>query len=201
VEGQHRVLELVGPEPSDDVRRHEDQRIADRDLAAPHVGLEAARRQSSLAVRVGQRREPRLADEIGLGRPDRGDIHLVAADNGQANPDRAVALGRFQAEPVSLMDEALVGGRDRLLDADPDPGRLVVVVLVPDRLGRQPRRLERVARADARRHQQVQVPLRARHRTHARFDDDERVRRVGEAIVLGDETELQLESGAQAGLS
>jgi hypothetical protein len=38
------------------------------------------------------------------------------------------------------------------------------------------------------------VPLRARDRTDAGLDDDDRVRRVGEAIVLGDDTELHLEA-------
>ena len=97
------------------------------------------------------------------------------------------------------MGEPLVGRRDRLLEADPDAGRLVVVVLVADRLGGQPGRLVGVARVQARGHQQVQVALRARDRTDARLDHDERVGRVGEAVVLGDDAELHLESNGQSG--
>ena len=201
VERQHRVLELVGAELGDDVGRDEDERVADRDLAAPDVRLELARGQAALAVRVGQGRQARLADQVGLGRPDRRDVHLAAADDGHADADRPVAVGRLEAEPVGLVGEPLVGGRDRLLEADPDPGRLVVVVLVADRLGGQAGRLERVARRDPRGHEQVEVALRARDRADARFDDDERVRRVGESVVLGDDAELHVESYGHPGLS
>ncbi|MEJ7696754.1 MAG: hypothetical protein WKF78_09120 [Candidatus Limnocylindrales bacterium] len=45
------------------------------------------------------------------------------------------------------------------------------------------------------------MALRARHGAHARLDHDERIRRVGQAVVLGDESELQLETGSHAGLS
>ena len=201
VERQHRVLELVGPEARDDVGRDEHERVADRDLAAPDVGLQAARGQAALAVGVGQRREAGLADQVGLRGPHGRHVHLVAADHRDPDADRPVAVGRLEAEPVGLVDQPLVRGRDRLLEADPDPGRLVVVVLVADRLGGQPRRLERVARADAGRDEQVEVALRAGHGSHARLDHEEGVRRVVEAVVLGDEAEFQLESGGHAGLS
>ena len=91
VEREHRVLELVRAELGHDVRRDEHQRVADRDLAAPDVRLELARRQAALAVRVGQRREPGLADQVGLGGPDGRHVHLVAADDGHGHADRPVA--------------------------------------------------------------------------------------------------------------
>ncbi len=194
VERQHGVLELLGAEARDDVRAHQHERVAEGDLAAPHVGLELPGRQAAFAVRVGQRREARLADEVCLRRADRRDVHLAAADDRDADADRAVAARAAQAEPVALVGEPLVGGRDRLLEADPDAGRLVVVVLVADRLGGQARRFEGVPRADLRGDEQVEVPLRARHRADAGLDDDDRVRRVGEAIVLGDDTELHMEA-------
>ena len=200
VERQHRVLELVGAELGDDVGRDEDERVADRDLAAPDVGLQVTRRQAAFTVRVGQRREAGLADQVGLGRPDRRHVHLAAADHGHADPDRPVPVGRLEVEPVGLVRQPLVGRRDRLLEADPDPGRLVVVVLVADRLGRQARRLERVARRDPRGHQQVEVTLGSRDGTDARFDDDERVGRVGESIMLGDDAELHVEPYGHPGL-
>jgi hypothetical protein len=85
------------------------------------------------------------------------------------------------------VEEALVGGRDRLLEADPDPRRLVVVVLVADRLGRQPGGLERMARAGPRRDQQIEVALRPGDRADARLHDDEGVGRIVEPVVLCDD--------------
>jgi hypothetical protein len=95
MEGQHRVLELVGAELGDDVGRHEHERVADRDLAAPNVRLERRRRQPALAMRIGQGRQPGLANQIGLGRADGGHVHLAAAHDGHANPDRPVAVRRL----------------------------------------------------------------------------------------------------------
>ena len=45
------------------------------------------------------------------------------------------------------------------------------------------------------------MALGARDRTHRRLHHDEGVGRVGKAVVLGDESELQLETGGHAGLS
>ena len=44
------------------------------------------------------------------------------------------------------------------------------------------------------------MALGARDGPDARLDDDERVGRVGEAVVLGDDAELHLESDGHAGL-
>jgi hypothetical protein len=179
----------------------QDERVADRDLAAPDIRLQGAGRQSALAMRIGQRGQTRLADEVGLGRANGRDVHLAAADDGHADPDRPVAVRCPQPEAVGLMGEPLVRGRDRLLEADADAGRLVVVVLISDRLGRQARRLEGVARRDARGHEQVQVALGARDRPDARFDDHERVGRVGESVVFGDDADLHVEPYGHPGLS
>ncbi len=187
MERDHRVLQLVGAEPGHDVRRDEHQRVTDRDLAAPDLGFQAAGRQAALAMRVGQGREAGLADEVGLGRPDRRHVHLVATHDTDADADRPVLARDLQAETVGLVEQALVGRGDRLLEADADPRRLVVVILVADRLGREARGLERMARARARRHQQVQVALRPGDRADARLDDHEGVGRVVEAVVLGDD--------------
>ena len=106
MERQHRVLELVGPELGDDVRRDEDERITDRDLAAPDVRLEVGRRETALPVRVGQRGQAGLADQVRLRGSDRRDVHLVAADHGHAHPDRPVAVGGLEPEPVGLVRRA-----------------------------------------------------------------------------------------------
>ena len=201
MEREHRVLELVGSQAGDDVGRDQRQGVADRDLAAPDVWLQAAGRQPSLAMRIGQGREASLTDQERLSRPDGRHVGLVPTHDREADADRTVAVSGLEPQPVGLVDESLVGGRDRLLDADADPGRLVVVVLVADGLGGKAGRLECVAAADARRDEQVEVALRARHRTDARFDHDERIRRVRESVVLGDESELQLESGGHTALS
>ena len=118
MERDHRVLELVRPEPGDDVRRDQDERVADRELAAPDVGLEVGGRQAALAMRVGQRREPGLADQVGLGRADRRDVQLVAADDRDADADRPGPSAVAQPEPVALVAQPLVGELDRLLEAD-----------------------------------------------------------------------------------
>ena len=97
VERDHRVLELVGSELGDDVGRDQDERVADRDLAAPDLRLQPVRGQAALAMGIGQRREPGLADEVGLGRPDRRHVHLVATDDGDADADRPVVVGRRAA--------------------------------------------------------------------------------------------------------
>jgi hypothetical protein len=137
MERDHRVLELVGADPGHHVRRDQHEAVADGDLAAPDVGLQVAGREAALAVRIRERRQPSLADQVGLGRADRRDVELVVPDDRDPDPDRAVVVRAVEAEPLALVVEALVGRRDRLLDADPDPGRLVVVVLAPDRLGRR----------------------------------------------------------------
>jgi hypothetical protein len=57
-----------------------------------------------------------------------------------------------------------------------------------------------MARRDSRRHEQVEVTLRACDGTDARFNDDERIGRVGESIVLGDHAELHVEPYGHPGL-
>ena len=116
--------------------------------------------QAALAVRIGQRRETSLADQVGLGRADRRDIQLVVADDGDRDPDRAVVAGPVQRRARSRWWlSRLFAERDRLLDADPDPGRLVVVVLAAHRLGGELGRLLRLGRRDRRGHDQVEVAL------------------------------------------
>jgi len=67
---------------------------------------------------------------------------IPGVDDGDPDADRTRILP--EVPTLAGMGEALVRGLDRLDEADPDPGRLVVVVLVPDRLGGEARRLERV---------------------------------------------------------
>ena len=45
------------------------------------------------------------------------------------------------------------------------------------------------------------MTLRARHGSDARLDDDERVGRIGEAIVFGNDAEFHLEPYGHPGLS
>ena len=66
----------------------EAQRVADRELAAPDLRLEGLHGQAAVAVGVGQRGQPGLADEVGLGRPDGRDVQLATADDGHRDADR-----------------------------------------------------------------------------------------------------------------
>ncbi len=152
-------------------------------------------------MRVGQRREARLADEVRLRGSDRRDVQLVAADDGHADPDRPVHAVAVEVEAIALVGEALVGRRDRLLEADPDPRRFVVVVLAPDRLRGELGRLLGALARDRRGDDEVQVALRSRDGSDARLDDDDRVGRVGYAIWLGNDAELHLETDGHAALS
>ena len=108
MERDHRVLELVGADPGHDVRRDEDEAVADGDFAAPDVGLQVAGREAALAVRIGERRESRLADQVRLCGADRRDVQLVVADDGDPDPDRAVVVRSVETEPLPLVIEALV---------------------------------------------------------------------------------------------
>ena len=126
-------------------------------------------------MRIRESGQSRLADEVGLGRADRPDVELVAADHRDADADRAVDAVAMEREPIALVAEPLVGRPDGLLQADPDPGRLVVVELAPDRLRGELGRLLGALARDRRGDDQVQVALRARDGADARLDDDDRV--------------------------
>src|SRR4051794_5984894 len=77
------------------------------------------------------------------------------------------------------MAQPLVGVGDRLDEALADARRLVVVVLVADRLGRQARRLAGTVAAGPAGHEDVEVALRPSAGSDRRLDDDDRVGRVG----------------------
>ena len=110
------------------------------------------RRRPSSAGRPGPRlvlghQQPRGADEVGLGVADRGHVELVAADDRERRCRATPAAGRC---PRGC--RAACGWRSgRLLEADRDARRLVVVVLAPDRRrrpARSPRAAAPAARAD-----------------------------------------------------
>ena len=136
VERDQRVLEGVGADPGDHVCRDEAEGVAHGQLAPPDLGLQLRDRQAALPVRVGEGGQPRLADEVGLGGAHGGDVELPAADHGDRDADRAGAV-LLVAQPVAvpLVGQALVGDAEHLRQALADPGRLVVVVLVADRVG------------------------------------------------------------------
>ena len=79
------------------------------------------------------------------------------------------------------------------------PGRLVVEVVVVDRLGHGLGRLAEPRPGQPAGHEQEQAALRAEGRPDRRLVDDDRVRGVGKAILLGDEAELHLEPYGQVG--
>jgi hypothetical protein len=198
VERDQRVLEGVGPDAGDDVRRDEAERVADVELAAPDLGHELRGGEAALAVGIREGRQAGLADEVGLGGSDGRDVQLAAPDHGDRDADRAGLLAVSHAVAVALVGEALVGDPQHLGQALADAGRLVVVVLVADRVGDHPGRLARAIARDPRGHEQVQVALRASDGADRWLDHHDRVGRVGDPVLLRDGAELQLESDGQA---
>ena len=102
-----------------------------------------------------------------------------------------------EAVAVALVGEPLVGDAHDLDQALPDPGRLVVVVLVADRVRDDAGRLARPAAARPRGHQEVQVALGAPHGADRRLDHDDGVGGVRQPVLLRDGAELQLETDGQ----
>ena len=101
--------------------------------------------------------EKGLADQVGLGRADRADVELVAADHGHTDADGSIRAVTMKVQPVALVGEPLVRRGDRLLETDPDASRFVVVVLAPDGLRRELGCLLRALACDGRRDDQVEV--------------------------------------------
>jgi hypothetical protein len=197
VERHHGVLELVRAQLRGHVGRHQDERVANGDLAAPHDRRGVLHRQAVPAAGVRERHQVRLSNQVGLRGAGRHDVELVAADHGDADADRA---GRpvTQPEPVPLGEEAAVRGADRLLQADDQSGRLVVVVLTLDGVCHEVRGIaEAPALADAR-HNEEEAPLGAGRRPDRRLDDGNGVRGVLEPLMLRHEAELHLESDGHA---
>ena len=60
-------------------------------------------RQTAVGLSVGECQQPRLADQVGLDRSDRGHVELVAADHGQGEADRR-SLIRTHRRPVGEWD-------------------------------------------------------------------------------------------------
>ena len=202
VERDHRVFQLVGPQAPHHVRRDEDERVSDRELAAPDIRLQVAGREAAIAVGVGQRREARAPDQVGLRRPNGRYVELVGADDGHGHADGPGSfLAASRGQSIPDVGEPLVGEPDGLLEADPDPGRLVVVVLAADRVRRKPRRLAHAAAWHPAGDQEVEVALGTRNRAHVRLDDDQGVRGVIDAVRVRDHAELHLEPNGHAGLS
>ena len=193
VERDDRVLELAGPEGARDVRGDEDQGVAGGDLASPDIGGRVVVGKSVLAVRVREGQEVRLADEVGLDGAGGDDVELIAADDGDADPDRPAGRLR-EPELLARRGQAPVGVPDRLLEADDQAGRLVVVVLGLDGLGDEGGCLAQLPAAPDSGNDEKQAPLGARRRADRRFDDRDDVRGILQAIVLGDDAEFHLES-------
>ena len=148
--------------------------------------------KAAAGVRVGKRQEVGLVDEVGLDRPGRRDVQLAAADHGDAEADGPAPSA--EAEALALGGEPAVRRADRLLEADDEAGRLVVVVLALDRVGDEARRLLEPPGAPAPGHDEVEAPLGPGRRPDRRLDDGDGVRGVLEAVGLGDNAELHLQS-------
>ena len=131
-------------DPGHHVRRNQAQRVAHLQLAPPHLGLQLARREAALLVRVGKGRQAGLADQVGLGRADGRHVHLAAADHGDRDADRPLRLVLAQVVPVTLVGESrrrhtFVAERDVAAFAvaavrSPDARNATVLVGGPDAL-------------------------------------------------------------------
>ena len=132
------ALELLGPDGLGHVARHEQEGVADAQLAAPDVdptGLVATAGEPGHRPAVGHQ-QPRVAHEVGLDRADRREVELVVADDRDADAER---LGG-EAGALATSAQPAVGAADGLLEADGHAGGLVVVVLVADRVRDELRR-------------------------------------------------------------
>ena len=197
VEGDERVLERIRPEGGDDVRGHQHELVADVDIAAPDIGLDLVRWEAPVPVRVGQRRQSCASAEVCLGRAHRAHVQLVVADDGDAHADRA--RGVAQRAALAGVGQALVRDLDRLDEAHPDPGRFVVVVLAPDRVGDEGCGVSGARPGDARGDEEEEVALRPRLRTDARLHVERGVRRIGRLLRVGDDAELHLDPVGHGG--
>ena len=121
---------------------------------------------------IRQRRQAGLADQVGLGRADRRDVQLVAADDRDPDPDRAVVVRRRAARAARAGGSGACSPRRSPSRCRPGsrPTRRSSTRRGSSRrrAGSPPGRLRR---RDRRGHDQVQVALGAGDRADRRLDD------------------------------
>jgi hypothetical protein len=192
VEGHHGVLELVRADHPGQVPGDQQERVADRDVAAPDVDTRVASgRQTFPALLVRERQQPCLTDQVGLGVAGRGDVELVTAHHRHHHAQRAGC----QAAALPAVTQPPIGVADRLLQAVRDPRGLVVVVLAPDGVGHQRSRLTRLAPvAGPAGDDDEEAALGAADRADVGLGDEQRIRRGLQPVLLGYQTDLEVES-------
>ena len=94
VQCHDRVLELLCADHLDQVARAQHERIADRELAPPHVDLEAVCRGQPGAALVLGHEQPRRAHEVAVGIAAGRNVELVAAHDRERDADRAHRAGQ-----------------------------------------------------------------------------------------------------------
>src|SRR6185503_20347032 len=97
-----------------------------------------------------------------------------------------------QGAALAGVAQALVRDLDRLDQADPDSGGFVVVVLAPDGVGDELRRVACPLAGHPRGDEQEEMALGARLRSDARLDVERGVRRIWGVLGVGNDTELHL---------
>ena len=197
VQRHDRVHELVRAQLRGHVGRDEDERVANRDLAAPHVRGDLLHRQAVGPPGLGQGQQVRLPDQVRLRGTGRDHVQLVAPHHRQADPD-GTCRSTAERQPLPLGEEAPVGGPDRLLQAHDETSRFVVVVLALDGIGDEMGRLANPPPATDAGDNEEETPLGAGRRSNRRLDDGDGVRGVLEPLMLGHEAELHLESDGHA---
>ena len=169
-----RVLDRAQADAPGDVRGHEDEAVARGYLAVPDLGaIHVVDGQAAVRARVREGQEPRLPDEVSLGRAERGHVELVAPDYGEGETDRTgFAGGRRPACPAS--GRGPCWPRRSPSEGRRNAGRQVVVVVIPYTLGNELGRLAQLAPTGPR-DEQVQAPLGARRRADDGLDNDDGV--------------------------
>ncbi len=171
VQRHDRVLELLGTNHLGQVAGHQQQRVADGDLAPPDLDPQCVVRGQSRLLRVVGDQQARRPHEVRLGAPDCRDIQLVVADDRDGDAQRA----GWQAAALATAAQLAIGAPDRLLKTDGHARRLVVVILAPDRVRHERRGIPGAAADAGGADDEIQVPLGADLGAGRGFRDQHRV--------------------------
>ena len=197
VERHDRVLELLRAHGLGQVAADQEQRVAHRQLAPPHVHAQRVICGNPGQLRLVGHQQARGPHEVRLRVTDRGHVQLALAHDRDGDAQDA------WRHPVALAAAAqlAVGSAHGLLEADGDTRGLVVVVLAADRVGDHRGRLASAAADLAGDHHEVHVPLGAALGAGHRLLDQHRVGRGRDPVRFRDQAELQLEACTHAGES
>ena len=130
---------------------------------------------------VSGKKEPRPPHEENLGGADPSGVQLVVDDH------RAGAVERYASMLIAkALRSPTIRLPERLAERDLDPGRKVVVVLLPCEIGHFLRDVApRVAVLPCDLAQEIEAALRPQRRAEGRFAGNDHVRRAGPQLRCG----------------